>query len=123
MDEDRPYDLLKEMAANASWSRSTSPATTRSSTSKAPVTRSMYRKYGVPVALSTDDEGVSRIDLTHEYVRAEDTYHFTYPELKNMVRTGLEHSFLPGQSLMGVAEVRRQLHPTRSRLRWTTRQR
>ena len=59
----------------------------------------MYRKYGVPVALSTDDEGVSRIDLTHEYVRAVDTYHFTYPELKNMVRAGLEHDFLPGQSL------------------------
>ena len=26
-----------------------------------------YRKFGVPVALSTDDEGVSRIDPTHEY--------------------------------------------------------
>ena len=29
-----------------------------------------YRAAGVPVALSTDDEGVSRIDLTHEYTRA-----------------------------------------------------
>ena len=29
-----------------------------------------YRAAQVPVALSTDDEGVSRIDLTHEYVRA-----------------------------------------------------
>ena len=33
-----------------------------------------YRSYGVPVALSTDDEGVSRIDLTHEYVRAVEMF-------------------------------------------------
>src|SRR5208283_1292173 len=50
-------------------------------------------------ALSTDDEGVSRIDLTHEYVRAVETYGLHYGELKQIVRTGLEHSFLPGASL------------------------
>jgi len=30
----------------------------------------IYMKYGVPVALATDDEGVSRSDMTHEYLRA-----------------------------------------------------
>jgi len=59
----------------------------------------LYRKAGVPVALSTDDEGVSRIDLTHEYVRAADTYPLTYLDLKRMARTSIEHSFLPGASL------------------------
>ncbi|MGA8530801.1 MAG: adenosine deaminase [Acidobacteriaceae bacterium] len=59
----------------------------------------LYRKAGVPVALSTDDEGVSRIDLTHEFVRAADTYPLTYHDLKLMVRTSLEHAFLPGDSL------------------------
>jgi adenosine deaminase len=59
----------------------------------------LYRLYHVPVALSTDDEGVSRINLTHEYVRAAMTYPLTYSDLKQMVRTGLEHSFLPGDSL------------------------
>ncbi len=34
----------------------------------------VYRSVHVPVALSTDDEGVSRIDLTHEYVRAAIDY-------------------------------------------------
>jgi adenosine deaminase len=53
----------------------------------------------VPVALSTDDEGVSRIDLTHEYVRAVETYGLSYADLKQMVRTGLEHNFLRGESL------------------------
>jgi adenosine deaminase len=51
------------------------------------------------VALSTDDEGVSRINLTHEYVRAAETYALSYADLKQMIRTGLEHSFLPGASL------------------------
>lgn len=59
----------------------------------------IYRKYGVPVALATDDAGVSRIDLTHEYVRAAETYPLTYLDFKKMVCTSLEHAFLPGASL------------------------
>ncbi|MGO8842059.1 MAG: adenosine deaminase, partial [Methyloceanibacter sp.] len=55
---------------------------------------SLYRKFGVPVALSTDDEGVERIDLTHEYVRAVETYDLNYADLKQLVRASLEHSFL-----------------------------
>jgi adenosine deaminase len=58
-----------------------------------------YLRAHVPVALSTDDEGVSRIDLTHEYVRAVLDQHLTYLDLKQMARTSLEHSFLPGVSL------------------------
>ncbi len=59
----------------------------------------IYRAAHVPVALSTDDEGVSRIDITHEYVRAALDYHLTYEDLKQLARTGMEHDFLPGQSL------------------------
>jgi len=59
----------------------------------------VYMKYGVPVALSTDDEGVSRIDLTNEYLRAAETYRLSYIDLKRMARQSLEHSFLPGASL------------------------
>ena len=58
-----------------------------------------YRAAHVPVALSTDDEGVSRIDLTHEYVRAAMEYGLGYLDLKAMARASLEHSFLPGESL------------------------
>jgi adenosine deaminase len=59
----------------------------------------LYRRYRVPVALSTDDAGVSRITLAHEYVRAALTYPLTYADFKQMVRASLEHSFLPGESL------------------------
>jgi len=58
-----------------------------------------YLAAGTPVALSTDDEGVSRIDLTHEYVRAATEQHVGYLDLKAMARTSIEHSFLPGESL------------------------
>lgn len=59
----------------------------------------VYRRYGVPVALATDDEGVSRSDMTHEYLRAVATYDLSYSDLKQMARQSLEHSFLPGASL------------------------
>jgi adenosine deaminase len=59
----------------------------------------IYRKYGVPIALSTDDEGVARSDMTHEYLRAAQTYRLSYRDLKGMARQSLEHSFLPGDSM------------------------
>ena len=69
----------------------------------------VYMKYGVPVAISTDDEGVARSDMTHEYLRAVEGYHLPYTELKRMTRQSLEHSFLPGQSLW--AEARASFRP------------
>jgi adenosine deaminase len=65
----------------------------------------LYRQFRVPVALATDDEGVSRIDLTHEYVRAVQTYGLGYGDIKEMVRTSLEHSFLPGESLWRTPDI------------------
>jgi adenosine deaminase len=100
MHEERPYDLLKEMAAKhvmVEINLTSNDVILGVSGREHPLP--VYRKFGVPVSLSTDDEGVSRIDLTHEYVRAVDTYGLTYGDLKQMVRTSLEHSFLPGASL------------------------
>ena len=65
----------------------------------------IYRAAGVPVALSTDDEGVSRITLTREYTRAALDFNLTYLDLKNMARTSLEHSFLAGPSLWEKPDV------------------
>ena len=58
----------------------------------------IYRKYGVPVVISTDDEGVSRSHLTQEYQRAILTYNLTYADVKQIVRNSLEYSFLSGPS-------------------------
>jgi adenosine deaminase len=59
----------------------------------------MYLKFGVPVTLATDDEGVSRGDITQEYERAAETYHFKYQDLKKFARASLAFSFLPGESI------------------------
>jgi len=60
---------------------------------------SIYMKAGVAVALSTDDAGVARSDMTHEYLRAVLDQGLSYTDLKRMSRSSLEHSFLPGASL------------------------
>ncbi|WP_445619710.1 adenosine deaminase family protein [Kushneria sp. Sum13] len=59
----------------------------------------LYRDAGVPVVLATDDQGVSRIDLTREYERAVTEHGLDYPALKQMARNSLEYSFLTGESL------------------------
>jgi adenosine deaminase len=53
-----------------------------------------YRAAGVPIVLSTDDAGVSRIDLTNEYFRAARDYRLGYRELKEIARNSLTYSFL-----------------------------
>jgi adenosine deaminase len=70
-----------------------------------------YRETHVPVALSTDDEGVSRIDLTHEYVSAVEDYGLGYRDLKAMARASLEHSFLAGESLWEKPDVFTRMKP------------
>ena len=100
MYEDQPYELLKEMAAKhimVEINLTSNDVILNIKGDDHPFM--IYRKYGVPVALSTDDEGVSRIDLTHEYVRAAETYPLSYRDFKKMVRTSLEYAFLPGASL------------------------
>jgi adenosine deaminase len=58
-----------------------------------------YRAAGVPVALATDDPGVERIDITHEYQLATTQYGLGYRDLKALSRASLEHAFLPGSSI------------------------
>ena len=53
-----------------------------------------YLAAGVPVVLSTDDAGVSRINLANEYFRAARDYGLSYRTLKAIARNALIHSFL-----------------------------
>ena len=58
-----------------------------------------YLKYGVPVALATDDEGVSRSEISREFLRAAEDQGMNYPQLKMMARNSLEYAFISGASL------------------------
>jgi adenosine deaminase len=100
MYENNPHDLLREMAARHIMTEiNLTSNDVILGIAKEWHPLPFYRAAGVPVALSTDDEGVSRIDLTHEYTRAVLDFNLSYLDLKKMVRTSLEHNFLPGASL------------------------
>jgi adenosine deaminase len=53
----------------------------------------MYLKYGVPVALVTDDAGVARSSLTLEFRKAVEEQGIDYRTLKRMVRNSIEYAF------------------------------
>ncbi len=58
-----------------------------------------YLQAGVPVALATDDQGVSRSSMAGEYFFAVQDQKLDYKTLKKMARTSLDKSFLSGPSL------------------------
>lgn len=98
--EDRAADLIQEMAAKhvmVEINLTSNDVILGIKGTDHPL--AAYRAAHVPWALSTDDEGVSRIDLTHEYVKAVLDQNLTYADLKQSARTSLEHAFLHGPSL------------------------
>ncbi|MFM7449394.1 MAG: adenosine deaminase [Leptolyngbyaceae cyanobacterium] len=58
-----------------------------------------YRAAGVPMTLASDDEGIARIDLSHEYHLAVLRHGMKYQDLKQLARNSLEYSFAAGASL------------------------
>jgi adenosine deaminase/adenosine deaminase CECR1 len=57
-----------------------------------PVT--LYRKYGVPYVISTDDAGVTRHNLANEYVLFASRYKPDYAEVKKASYNSIRYSFL-----------------------------
>jgi adenosine deaminase len=57
------------------------------------------RQRGVPVSLSTDDAGILRIDLSHEYARAAAETGASYEDLRRSARNAIAFSFLAGEGL------------------------
>jgi len=53
----------------------------------------------VPVVLSSDDPGISRNKLSHEYWRAAHEHEFSLQQLLQVDRNSLSYSLLPGQSI------------------------
>jgi hypothetical protein len=104
MHEDRPYQLLETMAnrkilVEINLTSNDIILGVKGRDHPFPT----YLKHGVPVALSTDDEGVARINLTHEYTRAAQSYALSYGQIKTLSRNSLTHAFIDGKSLWGDA--------------------
>ena len=100
MQEDDAVDLLKRMARDKIMVEICLTSNTGIlgvSGTQHPL--SAYLKYGVPTALATDDEGVSRSEMTHEYVRAVQEQNISYRQLKAMARNSLQYAFVEGGAL------------------------
>ena len=65
----------------------------------------LYRASGVPIVLSTDDQGVLRTDMTEQYVRAAIEHGLSYADLKQAARNSIEFSLLPGRSIWADGDV------------------
>ena len=55
----------------------------------------LYRQYGVPYVISTDDAGVTRHTLSQEYVLFSSRYKPSYAEIKKASYNSLRYAFLP----------------------------
>jgi hypothetical protein len=100
MYEEDPFGLLREMALKrvAVEINLTSNAQilgVRGAAHPFPV----YRSAGVPAVLSTDDEGIERVDRTNELQLAVTTYGLDWPALVGLERNTLEYAFVYGESL------------------------
>ena len=110
MYEDQPIELLREMSRKNTLVEiclTSNDEILGVKGARHPL--STYRKFGVPVALSTDDQSVSRGDMTQEYVQAVSAQGLKYADLKGMARQSIEHSFLPGKSLWADAKTSRKI--------------
>lgn len=109
MEEDRPFQLLDELAQRhvlVEICLTSNKVILGISGKHHPLP--IYLAHHVPVALATDDAGVSRSTLSREFLLAEEEYHLPYATLKRMVRDSLDHAFLPGPSLWRAPE---DFHP------------
>jgi adenosine deaminase len=104
MHETEPYALLKEMAQRnvlVEVCLSSNDLILGVSGKDHPL--ATYLEYGVPVALATDDEGVSRSEISREFLKAAEDQGLDYVQLKTIARNSLTYSFIDGQSLWSEA--------------------
>jgi adenosine deaminase len=100
MHETNPLDLLKEMARRnvmVEICLSSSEMILGVRGDQHPM--ATYIQYGVPVALATDDEGVSRSEISREFLKAAEDHGLGYLQLKTMARNSLQFAFVSGGSL------------------------
>ena len=100
MHETDPFELLKEMARRnvmVEICLSSNDLILGISGPRHPL--ATYLEYGVPVALATDDEGVSRSEISLEFLKAAEEQGLGYLQLKTLARNSLQYAFIAGESL------------------------
>jgi len=94
MNEDKPYALLREMAAKkvlVEINLTSNDMILGVKGNRHPLRT--YLQYGVPVAISTDDYGVARSSHTLEFLKAVQEHNLDYLTVKRMVRNSIDYAF------------------------------
>ena len=103
MHEDNAFALLREMAAKkvlVEVALTSNDLILGIKGKRHPL--NTYLRFGVPVAIVTDDMGVSRSTHTQEFIKAVEEHGLDYRTLKTMAQNSLEYSFADAATKSGL---------------------
>ena len=99
--EHNSYDLLRYMAKNSipiEINLYSNEFILKVKEDQHPIT--LYREFNVPIVICTDDAGVLRSNLTHQYVLLAKRYKdISYREIKEYVFNSIDYSFIKEESV------------------------
>lgn len=99
--EDSCYDLLRYMATNhiaIEINLASNEFILKVKENRHPVT--LYKQFGVPIVICTDDAGILRTNMTEQYVLLAKSYpEFSYADIKQIVYNSIEYSFIKDASV------------------------
>jgi hypothetical protein len=99
--EENPYELLRYMAKNniaIEINLVSNEFILKVKESRHPF--SLYREFGVPIVISTDDAGILRTNMTEQYVLLAKRYkNVSYANIKQYVCNSIYYSFIKDESV------------------------
>lgn len=94
--EDSSYSLLRYMSKNkiaVEINLASNEFILKVIENRHPVT--LYKQFGVPIVISTDDAGILRTNMTEQYVLLAKRYkEFSYADIKQIVYNSIQYSFI-----------------------------
>ena len=99
--ENKSYDLLRYMAKNSipvEINLTSNEFILRVKENRHPIL--LYKEFGVPIIISTDDAGILRTNMTEQYVLLAKRYPtISYSEIKQFVYNSINYSFIQDTSV------------------------
>jgi adenosine deaminase/adenosine deaminase CECR1 len=99
--ENQSYQLLQYMAKNkiaVEINLVSNEFILKVKETRHPIT--LYKEFGVPIVISTDDAGILRTNMTEQYVLLAKRYKdFSYAEIKQLVYNSIHYSFIKEESV------------------------
>lgn len=99
--EDKSYELLKYMAKNkipVEINLVSNEFILKVKENRHPIT--LYKEFGVPIVISTDDAGILRTNMTEQYVLLAKRYKdISYSDIKQFVYNSINYSFIKEEAV------------------------